>query len=157
MTDLQRIAEPVIVFLPDEIDMNNAGSVYHQLCSVCAPGVAVLADLTSTRFCDSSGIRQIALAHHHAASLGTQLRLAVAPAAFAGCSRRWGSSTCWCCTRLLLRPRPPIVSRDRRAGRAQAAARPGWRYGTRAQARMAPPCLTLPVPGSPAASPACAV
>jgi anti-anti-sigma regulatory factor len=68
MTDLQRIAEPVIVFLPDEIDMNNAGSVYHQI-----------ADLTSTRFCDSSGIRQIALAHHHAASLGTQLRLAVAP------------------------------------------------------------------------------
>lgn len=39
MTDLQRIAEPVIVFLPDEIDMNNAGSVYHQLCSVCAPGL----------------------------------------------------------------------------------------------------------------------
>jgi anti-anti-sigma regulatory factor len=53
MTDLQRTAEPVIVRLPAEIDVSNAESVYDQLCSVCAPGFAVVADLTSTTFCDS--------------------------------------------------------------------------------------------------------
>jgi anti-anti-sigma factor len=77
MTDLQRTAEPVIVRLPAEIDVSNAESVYDQLCSVCAPGFAVVADLTSTAFCDSLGVRQMVLAHQHARVMGAELRLAV--------------------------------------------------------------------------------
>jgi anti-sigma B factor antagonist len=80
MTDLQRTAESVIVRLPDEIDVANAESVYNQLCSLCAPSFAVVADLTATTFCDSLGVRQILLAHQYARALGAELRLVVPPA-----------------------------------------------------------------------------
>jgi anti-anti-sigma factor len=39
----------------------------------------VIADLTSTAFCDSSGVRYLLLAHDKAAAHGAQLRLAVQP------------------------------------------------------------------------------
>ena len=77
MTDLQRKAEPVIVRLPAEIDVANAESLYDQLCSACAPGFAVVADLTSTTFCDSLGVRRMMLAHQYARALGAELRFAV--------------------------------------------------------------------------------
>jgi anti-sigma B factor antagonist len=42
------------------------------------PGVTiVIADMTSTVFCDSSGISQLVLAHHCAATHHAQLRVAV--------------------------------------------------------------------------------
>ena len=77
MSVVQRRAQPAIVTVPDQIDKANALSVHEQLLAACAPGVTVVADLTSTRFCDSTGIRNITLAHQHAKKLDGQLRLAL--------------------------------------------------------------------------------
>src|SRR5258708_29051015 len=77
MTDLRSTAQPVMVRLRNEIDVANAESIYDQLCSVCGPGFAVVADLTSTTFCNSMGAWQMVLAHQHARALGAELRLAV--------------------------------------------------------------------------------
>jgi hypothetical protein len=44
----------VVIALPAEIDMANAGRVAAELGSAFAPGVrTVIADMTATRFCDS--------------------------------------------------------------------------------------------------------
>jgi anti-sigma B factor antagonist len=68
----------VVVTLPAEIDMANAGQVGQQLGSAIAPGVrVVIADMTATTFCDSSGISMLVRAHGQAAANGTQLRLVV--------------------------------------------------------------------------------
>ena len=78
MADPESSPHPVVVTLPAEIDITNGASVGLQLCSAFAPGVAiVVADLTSTVFCDSSGISQLVLAHHCAAAHHAQLRLVV--------------------------------------------------------------------------------
>jgi anti-sigma B factor antagonist len=72
----------VVVALPAEIDMANAGRVGEKLGSAFAPGVrTVIADMTATRFCDSSGISLLVRAHQQAAANRTALRLVVpAPA-----------------------------------------------------------------------------
>lgn len=75
--DAAQIA-PVVVELPAEIDATNSAAVYDQLVAACAPGVqVVIADLTSTCFCDSSGVHAIMNAHEHAATLDIRLWLAV--------------------------------------------------------------------------------
>lgn len=72
----------VVVALPAEIDMANAGRVGEKLGSAFAHGVrTVIADMTATRFCDSSGISMLVRAHQQAAANRTALRLVVpAPA-----------------------------------------------------------------------------
>ena len=56
MADSQHLPA-VVVALPAEIDMANADQVGQQLGSAFAPGVrTVIADMTATTFCDSSGI-----------------------------------------------------------------------------------------------------
>lgn len=78
MADLDRPPTPVIVPLPAEIDIANGAAVGQQLCSAFAPGVTiVIADMTATVFCDSSGVSQLVLAHHCAAAHRAQLRLVV--------------------------------------------------------------------------------
>ena len=78
MADPEPPPAPVIVPLPAEIDIANGAAVGQQLCSAFAPGVTiVIADMTATVFCDSSGISQLVLAHHCAAAHHAQLRLAV--------------------------------------------------------------------------------
>src|SRR6266699_2812307 len=68
----------VVIALPAEIDMANAGRVGAELGSAFAPGVTtVIADMTATRFCDSSGISMLVRAHKQATANGTQLRLVV--------------------------------------------------------------------------------
>jgi len=68
----------VVVALPAEIDMANADRAGQQLGAAFAPGVkTVIADMTATRFCDSSGISMLARAHKQALASGTQLRLVV--------------------------------------------------------------------------------
>jgi anti-sigma B factor antagonist len=75
-----RIA-PVVVVLPAEIDVTNSGQVYEQLVAVLAPGVdTVIADMTSTVFCDSSGVHAIMHAYESAAARDVRMRLAVSPA-----------------------------------------------------------------------------
>ncbi len=78
MPDPQPLAKPVIVGLPAEIDAANAAGAGLRLCAAFAPGVTVvIADLTQTVFCDSSGVSQLVLAYHCAAAHGAQLRLVV--------------------------------------------------------------------------------
>ena len=72
--------KPVVVVLPTEIDVTNSDGVYQQLVAALAPGVGtVIADMTSTSFCDSSGVHAIISAHHLATRRGIVLRLAVSP------------------------------------------------------------------------------
>jgi anti-sigma B factor antagonist len=78
VTDLQRPAEPVVIAVPAEIDMANAEDAGDQLRSALTPGVTIVtADMTSTVFCGSCGIRSLLLAHDDAAARDAQLRLAV--------------------------------------------------------------------------------
>jgi len=73
-------AVPVVVVLPAEIDVTNADEVYQQLIGAITPGVAALvADMTSTLFCDSSGVHAIMHANESAAARDVRMRLAVAP------------------------------------------------------------------------------
>ena len=68
----------VVVALPAEIDMASSDRVAEQFGAAFAPGVkTVIADMTATRFCDSSGISVLVRAHKQAAANGVQLRLVV--------------------------------------------------------------------------------
>ncbi len=72
---------PVVVVLPAEIDVTNSEEVYEQLVAVFTPGVnAVIADMTATDFCDSSGVHAIIHAHESAAARDIEMRVAVSPA-----------------------------------------------------------------------------
>jgi anti-sigma B factor antagonist len=76
------VADPqlpaVVVALPAEIDVTNADQLGRQLSAAFAPGVrAVIADMTATTFCDSSGISMLVRAHRQAAANGAELRLVV--------------------------------------------------------------------------------
>ncbi len=82
MTDPVRRALTVIVNLPDEIDLNNADDVHAKLVAANAVDtVVVVADLTSTTFCDTAGIRALVLAQRDATKAGAELRLVVPPGA----------------------------------------------------------------------------
>ena len=71
-------ADAVVVTLPAEIDMSNADSVGRDLSAALEPGVkVVVADMTSTVFCDSGGLRNLVMSYHKAAASGAELRLAV--------------------------------------------------------------------------------
>lgn len=74
-------ARPVVVPLPDQIDMANAGQIGAQLDAALAPGVTtVVADMTATTFCDCSGIGMLIRAHKKASANNAQLRVVI-PAA----------------------------------------------------------------------------
>ncbi len=82
VTDLSHAPGPVVVALPAEIDMATAGQAGADLGSVFARNpCTVIADMTATRFCDSSGISMLVRAHKQAAANGTELRLVVRSAA----------------------------------------------------------------------------
>jgi len=72
---------PVVVPLPAEIDVTNCDQVHDQLVEAFESGAGiVIADMTSTVFCDSSGVHAIMRAYERAAARGIQLWLAVPPA-----------------------------------------------------------------------------
>ena len=80
MNDQASRVAPVVVVLPAEIDVTNSEQVYEQLVAVLAPGVdTLIADMTSTAFCDSSGVHAIMRAHENAAARDVSMRLAVSP------------------------------------------------------------------------------
>jgi anti-anti-sigma factor len=80
MSDQAAQVAPVVVVLPGEIDVTNSEQVYDQLTGVLAPGVqTVIADMTSTSFCDSSGVHAIMHAHESATARDVRMRLAVSP------------------------------------------------------------------------------
>ena len=77
-TAATRLNVPEIVTLPAEIDITNADRVSQQLRTALAPGVSVLiADMSRTLYCDSSGIRHLLVAHDLAAASQVELRVAV--------------------------------------------------------------------------------
>jgi anti-sigma B factor antagonist len=76
VADAERPAGPVVVALPAEIDISNSGKVATQLHAAIAPGAGVVvADLSMTTFCDSSGVRVLVLARGWAAAAAVQLQL----------------------------------------------------------------------------------
>lgn len=78
MDDQAARSGPVVVPLPAEIDVTNSDQVHERLIAACAPGAGVvIADLTSTRFCDSSGVHAIMHAYERAAGRDIRLWLAV--------------------------------------------------------------------------------
>lgn len=71
-----------VVAAPEEIDMANAAELELALHEAAANGPGTLvADLTLTRFCDSSGIRTLLAAHQRAQADGGELLLVVPDAA----------------------------------------------------------------------------
>jgi anti-anti-sigma factor len=73
---------PVVVTLPAEIDITNADRIGEELSSAIARGARiVVADMTGTRFCNSSGISMLVLANRQAAANHAELRLVVLSAA----------------------------------------------------------------------------
>ena len=81
MRDHERLNRPVIVSLPAEIDMANEEDVGEQLCAAFAPGVSVvIADLGSTVFCGTSGVRQLVRARKRAAASNCELRVVISSA-----------------------------------------------------------------------------
>lgn len=71
-------APPVVVTLPAEIDISNADSVGQELTEAFGPGVRlVIADLSATEYCDSSGLRNLVRAQAKAAASTAELRLVV--------------------------------------------------------------------------------
>ena len=78
MNDHSAQMAPFVVVLPGEIDVTNADEAYEQLIAALVPGVGtVIADMTSTSFCDSAGVHAILRAHERAATRDVVLRLAV--------------------------------------------------------------------------------
>lgn len=80
MNDRTAQTTSAVVVLPAEIDVTNARQVQDQLVAALAPGVdVVVADMTATSFCDSSGVHSLVSAHEAAVARGIRLRLAVPP------------------------------------------------------------------------------
>jgi anti-sigma B factor antagonist len=81
MGDHECLNRLVIVPLPAEIDMANEEDVGEQLRAAFAPGVTiVIADLGSTVFCGTSGIRQLVIAHKRAVASNRELRVIISSA-----------------------------------------------------------------------------
>ena len=66
-----------IVTLPGEIDITNSAAVKASLLAVLdGPGL-VIADMTSTTFCDSSGLRMLIVARDRAEARRCTLRIVI--------------------------------------------------------------------------------
>ena len=75
-------ARPAVVTLPAEIDITNADAIGEALSSAIVGGAGiVIADMTATTFCNSSGISVLVQAHRQAAANRAELRLVVLAAA----------------------------------------------------------------------------
>ena len=67
-----------IVAAPQEIDVTNAEALRMELLEAAAHGYGTLvADMTLTRFCDSSGIHTLLAAHQRAQAEGGELLLVI--------------------------------------------------------------------------------
>lgn len=67
-----------VVTLPGSIDVFSARRIGEELASVLASGVTtVIADMTATAFCDSSGARTLVVACEQAAANNIEMRLVV--------------------------------------------------------------------------------
>jgi anti-sigma B factor antagonist len=75
---VRREGTTVLIVLPAEIDMTNAGHVGAELARALGSGPETLvADMTATMFCDSAGVQMLVRARQQASAAGTAVRLAV--------------------------------------------------------------------------------
>lgn len=80
MVDTPRAGAAVVVALPREIDLANAGRVGEDLAAAFAPGISlVVADMSGTKFCDTSGIRELVMAHKRAKASNIGFRVVAGP------------------------------------------------------------------------------
>lgn len=78
IAEVSPLSLPEIVAFPDEVDITNAEAIGSQVTAAIGTGVAVvIADMTRTVFCDSSGVGCLLLASRQAAAAGAELRLVV--------------------------------------------------------------------------------
>ena len=69
-----------VVTFPTEVVFDNAGSLREYVASAVLPGVrAVILDLTRTVFCDTSGLRELVIAHRLGHEKGVEMRVVVPP------------------------------------------------------------------------------
>ena len=72
------IGQVAVVTLPAEIDVTNADPIREELLAVLNQGAVLLvADMSRTAFCDSSGVSALVRVFRHAATSATALRLVV--------------------------------------------------------------------------------
>ena len=70
----------VVITFPGQIDLANADGVGAKLNDAFGPGVGiVIADMSGTRFCDSSGIHALVMAYKKALATNTSFRVVVPP------------------------------------------------------------------------------
>jgi anti-anti-sigma factor len=80
MTCQQEAGPVVVVPLAGEIDMVNCEQVYDRLYAAFVSGATVvIADFTSTSFCDCASLRRLLAVQRRAAAQGAQLRLVIPP------------------------------------------------------------------------------
>ena len=66
------IGQVAVVTLPAEIDVTNADAIREELLAVLNQGAVLLvADMSKTDFCDSSGVSALVRVFRHAATSGT--------------------------------------------------------------------------------------
>lgn len=118
-------ARRAVVTLPDEIDLTNADQAGRELDAALTPGVAaVVADMTATRFCDTSGVRMLVLAHRRAAASGVELRVVIPSASILRVLAITKVDT-------VLRIHPSLEEALAPSGRSRRAVRARWRRPSR--------------------------
>jgi anti-sigma B factor antagonist len=72
------IGQVSVVTLPAEIDVTNADATRDELLAVLSQGATLLvADMSKTVFCDSSGVSALVRVFRYAATCGAAIRLVV--------------------------------------------------------------------------------
>jgi anti-sigma B factor antagonist len=67
-----------VLAAPEEIDITNAPDLHSALLEAAADGIGTLvADMTRTQFCDSSGLHTLLAAHKRAQAEGGELLLVI--------------------------------------------------------------------------------
>ncbi len=140
----------LVVSLPEQVDVSNAGPVREQLLRYAGGGVGVLiADLTAAISCDHAGAAALARVYERAVANGTELRLVIsAPAirrmiAISGLDR-------------LVPVFPTVAAAQAERLPAEVVRLPSREAGTRAAAAAALPDGPRPVSWLPEAHPAAA-
>src|SRR5262249_6462835 len=76
------IGQVAVVTLPGEIDVTNSGTVLDELLAALNQGaILLIADMSRTNFCDSSGVSAIVRVFRQATAGGSGLRLVVGTSA----------------------------------------------------------------------------
>ena len=74
----ERYDAQVVITLPEEIDLTNSAGLREMLLAVIRRHPAiVVADMSATIFCDSSGMAAIATAYRQAVAAGADMRLVI--------------------------------------------------------------------------------